>query len=115
MFHKKQAFTVPTELYSYLKIYTLEQGIKPYNIIFPIAERAIQKQLAIICDYLGIDGVSTHSFRKFYATEIYVNNNYDIMLVKELLQHSTMAVTQSYIRIGSKTKEKAITQHLCLI
>ena len=33
-----------------------------------------QKQLQIVCDYLGYEGISTHSFRKWYATEIYKAN-----------------------------------------
>ena len=43
---------------------------------FPVTERAVQKQLHIVCDYLGYDGISTHSFRKWYATEIYKNSGY---------------------------------------
>lgn len=35
--------------------------------MFPITERAVQKQLHIVCDYLGYEGISTHSFRKWYA------------------------------------------------
>ena len=52
---------------------------------FPITEQAFQKQFAIVCDYLGFEGISTHSFRKWYATEIYKANGYDIALVQRLL------------------------------
>ena len=30
--------------------------------------------------YLGFEGISTRSFRKWYATEIYKNNGFDIAL-----------------------------------
>ena len=70
--------------------------------IFPITERAVQKQLKIVCDWLGYTGVSTHSFRKFFATEIYKKNDFNIILVQQLLQHSTPAVTLKYIGISSK-------------
>ena len=65
--------------------------------MFPITERAVQKQLHIVCDYLGYEGISTHSFRKWYATEIYNANVFDIALVQRLLQHSSVATTQRYI------------------
>ena len=54
----------------------------------------IKKQLAIVCDYLGYEGISTHSFRKWYATEIYKSSGYDIALVQRLLHHSSAATTQ---------------------
>lgn len=83
-------------------------------MIFPLTERAIQKQLKLVCDYLGIVGVSTHSFRKYYATEIYRNNGYNIALVQQLLQHSSAAVTQRYIGIQQREVEQAIENHLKL-
>ena len=82
--------------------------------MFPLTERAVQKQLRLVCDYLDIPGVSTHSFRKFYATEIYRNSGYNIALVQQLLQHSSTAVTQRYIGIQPKEIEAAIENHLCL-
>ncbi|MGN1158140.1 MAG: tyrosine-type recombinase/integrase, partial [Agathobacter sp.] len=82
--------------------------------IFPLTERAIQKQLKLVCDYLEIEGVSTHSFRKYYATEIYRNSGYNIALVQQLLQHSSAAVTQRYIGIQQKEVEQAIESHLKL-
>lgn len=112
---KSRTFTVPNEIYQYIKIYCLENGIKEHEVIFPISERAVQKQLKLVCDYLEIDGVSTHSFRKFFATEIYENNGYNIVLVQQLLQHSTPAVTQKYIGISTKDIEDALSKHSYLI
>ena len=45
-------------------------------LMFPVSTRAIQKQFALVCEYLGYEGISTHSFRKWYAIEIYKNNGY---------------------------------------
>lgn len=109
---KKREFTVPTEIYQYVKIYCLENGIKDNEIIFPITERAVQKQLKIVCDYLGYSDISTHSFRKYFATEIYKNNNYDIALVQKLLQHSSATVTQKYIGISTAEVENALQKHI---
>lgn len=111
---KSRSFTVPNEIYQYIKIYCLENNIQPYERIFPITERAIQKQLKIVCDYLEYENISTHSFRKFFATQIYSNNDYNIVMVQQLLQHSTPAVTQKYIGISSKDIEQALSKHICL-
>jgi site-specific recombinase XerD len=51
--------------------------------------------------------ISTHSFRKFYATEQYKANENNILLVKELLNHSSVSTTQKYIGIKSEQIEKA--------
>lgn len=111
---KIRNFTVPMALYQFIKLYCLENQIAPSEIIFPISERAIQKQLYIVCDYLGIQNVGTHSFRKFYATEIYRSSGYNIALVQHLLQHSSAAVTQRYIGIQQREVEQAIENHLKL-
>ena len=69
----------------------------------------------MICDYLGFKKISTHSFRKWYATEIYKANGYDIALVQRLLQHSSTAVTQRYIGIEPQRIERAIEEHAQLM
>jgi len=84
---KQRAFTVPLDIYNYIKMYCLENNIKFNARIFDLSDRAIQKQLKLVCDYLGFENISTHSFRKYFATQIYINNNYNIALVRQLLQH----------------------------
>ena len=74
---KRRVFTVPLVIQQYIENYCLRHNIRRDDLIFPITERAVQKQLHIVCDYLGFEGISTHSFRKWYATEIYKENGYD--------------------------------------
>ena len=112
---KRRVFTVPLVIWQYVENYCLRHGIRHTDLIFPITERAVQKQLAIVCDHLGYEGISTHSFRKWYATEIYKNNGYDIALVQRLLQHSSAATTQRYIGIEPQRIEQAIQKHVQLI
>ena len=64
---------------------------------------------------MGYEGISTHSFRKCYATEIYKNYGYDIAFVQCLLQHSSAAVTQRYIGIEPQQIEKANEGHATLL
>ena len=112
---KQRVFTVPLVIEQYIENYCLRNKIGLSDRIFPITERAVQKQLALVCDYLGYKGISTHSFRKWYATEIYKNNGYDIALVQRLLQHSSAAVTQRYIGIEPQRIERAIEGHAELL
>ena len=111
---KSRTFTVPLALYQFVRCYCIDHGIPADAVIFPLTERAVQKQLKLVCDYLDIKGVGTHSFRKFYATEIYRSNGYNIALVQQLLQHSSAAVTQRYIGIQPREVEQAIENHLQL-
>ena len=112
---KARAFTVPLVLYDHIRLYCLDHGIPADAVIFPVTERAVQKQLRLVCDYLGYAGISTHSFRKFFASEIYRNSGYDIALVQRLLQHSNPGTTQRYIGIQPRQIESAIEGHLCLV
>ena len=112
---KSRVFTVPLVIQQYIENYCLRNGLRRDERIFPLTERAIQKQLKIVCEYLGFEGISTHSFRKWYATEIYKNSGYDIALVQRLLQHSSAATTQRYIGMEPQRIEKAILNHANLL
>ena len=112
---KRRVFTVPLVIQQYIENYCLRNGIRHNDLIFPITERAVQKQLKIVCDYLDYEGISTHSFRKWYATEIYNANGFDIALVQRLLQHSSASTTQRYIGIEPQKIEQAIQNHAQLI
>jgi integrase len=111
---KKREFTVPAEIYTYIQTYALEKGIKPTQRLFSIGIRAVQKHLKITADYLGLEGIGTHSFRKFFAVSIYNDNDYNVELVRQLLQHSTVAVTQHYLSVQPQEIERALQKHIKL-
>lgn len=112
---KKRVFTVPKDIYNYIKQYCIDNEIKSSDVIFPLTERAVSKHLQHVCDYLGYEGIGTHSFRKFFATNVYQDNNYNILLVQELLQHSSPTITQRYIGISSKELEDALQKNIHLL
>lgn len=112
---KRRVFSVPLVIKQYIDNYCLRYNIGPADRMFPITVRNVQKYLQKVCDYLGFAGISTHSFRKFYATQIYNNNDYDIVLVQRLLQHASATTTQRYIGIESKRLESAIEKHALLL
>lgn len=111
---KKREFTVPTDIYIYIQNYALENNINPTAKLFDMSERAVTKHLKLVCDYLGYSGIGSHSFRKYFATSIYVNNHYDINLVRVLLQHSSTVTTRRYIGLQSKDIENALQNHIKL-
>ena len=111
---KKREFTVPTDIYIYIQNYALDNNINPAAKLFNMSERAVNKHLKLVCDYLGYSGIGSHSFRKYFATSIYTNNHYDINLVRVLLQHSSTVTTQRYIGLQSKEIENALQNHIKL-
>ena len=111
---KKRTFTVPTQVYAYLQNYVLQNGLLPTQTLFPVTVRAVQLHLQKVCTYLKLDGVSTHSFRKFFAVSIYNENDYNVELVRQLLQHSSVAVTQHYLSVEPKIVEQALQKHIVL-
>lgn len=112
---KERSFTVPDEIREYINEYRIRNKMTEQQRLFDLSERQIQKHLKAACDYLEITGVSTHSFRKYFATQIYINNGYNIELVRQLLQHSSAAVTQKYIGIQQKQVEDALQNHVKLV
>ena len=76
---KKREFTVPIEIYSFIQNYALENNINSAAKLFDISERTVQNHLQLICRYLGYENVSTHSFRKYFATSIYVNTTLQLL------------------------------------
>jgi len=83
-----------------VKDYALKEGLTPEAQIFNIGVRAVQLQLKFVVDYLGLEYISTHSFRKMYATRAYSDSGNDIKLVKDLLNHATIATTEKYIKVN---------------
>ena len=67
---KFRVCTVPLVIAQYIDNCRLRNGIQRNDLIFPITARAVKKQLHIVCDYLVFEQISTHSFRKWYSTEI---------------------------------------------
>ena len=111
---KRRTFTVPQGVYDFFCAYCREQNIGANDLMFPITVRAVQKHLKAICEELGYENISTHSFRKWYATDIYNANGHDIVLVQQLLQHSSPTVTRRYIGLSDERVEAAIDSHVLI-
>lgn len=112
---KKREFTVPIDVMSYLQEYAIKWGIRKQQQLFPFRERNVQKYLQMVSEILGLMNIGTHSFRKFYATEVYKNNGHDIRLVQILLQHSSILITQRYVGVDKEKIEDAITKNVNIV
>lgn len=112
---KIQNRKVNSQIIELIKDYAIENGIKSNQKLFNrFGVRAVQKQLKIITDYLELSNISTHSMRKMYAILQYKNNDNNIELVKELLNHSSIATTQRYIRVHQEEIDKA-SESICIL
>ena len=89
-------------VYDHIRDYAIENQLAPSAKLFSVGVRAVQKQLKMVTDHMGLENISTHSFRKMYATIAYEQNSHDLELVKELLNHTSIATTQRYIRVAQQ-------------
>lgn len=114
---KVRRFKVQEQVYNFLLEYADSDGIEGDDLIFPIGVRAVQKHLKKVCDWLGpeYEDISTHSFRKYFGTEIYYKNGKDIELVRRLYQHSSAAVTARYLGVTDEKIEQALDSHVDII
>ena len=105
-------FTVPVEVYSFIQDYAINMGISNTAKLFDISERQVERHLNKVFSKmeLPLRSFGSHSYRKYFATRVYLDNEMNIMIVKTLLQHSSVAVTQRYIGLSQKTVEDALAK-----
>ncbi len=115
---KARHFIVPNEVYMFLQDYALRNNIKPTQRLFDISVRTVQNHLQKTCEFLGLTGVGTHSFRKKFCSDIYNSSDPNIghnpTLIMELLQHSSLNTTMAYLSVSSKLAEQALQNHIVL-
>lgn len=84
-----------------LKLYIKDK--RDYEFLFPsrkggaIGVQAISNILKEAGAYFGIKGITAHSMRKTYAYKIYMDSGKDVVVVKELLGHSSIEETKLYL------------------
>lgn len=108
---KTKDVVINDNLYSNIKLYTLENNIKPDECIVKMSVRNVQAQLKIVCNELNLHNVSTHSFRKFYAMRIFEDSNYNFEVVRALLNHSNVSITQKYLGVSNEEIARVSRNH----
>lgn len=109
---KLRTFTVPNEVYSFVQNYCIEGGIGKDARLFDISKRQVERHLnkVFMKMELPLRSYGSHSFRKLFATQVYIDSEYNAELVRVLLQHSSLNTTQRYLSIGSKQIEDALAR-----
>lgn len=75
-----------------------------------IAEKQFYKVMAKVGDLLGINYLGTHTMRKTGAYRVYTQSNYNIGLVMHLLNHSSEAMTLTYLGLDQASRETMLDQ-----
>lgn len=102
--NKKRTFIIPKPVKEFID--KISAGKEGY--IFSVKEQAVWKAIRHIRAELGLEKISTHSLRKFCATNLYERTGHDIEAVCSFLQHSSTDTTRHYIRRTDAQLEKAI-------
>lgn len=112
--NKERNTPVAQRFYIQLMDYFMANHISENSYIFSgmrgqhLSVRDVQIILARAVSYLGYgDDISTHSFRKLFATTLYQQKK-DIVLTQTVLNHSSPAVTRRYIGIAPEQIEEAL-------
>lgn len=109
---KPRKFVVQDYVAMDLKLYCSENGIQRNELIFPFTVRNVQIRVKNVADYLGLEGIGTHSFRKLFAKTIYKDTGYNSELVRKLLLHSRLSVTEAYIGHSDREANEALKRHV---
>lgn len=111
---KKRYFIIPSPVKSYIDRWMKDNKIVSGKL-FSIGEDAVWKQLRGVTNYLGLDNVSAHSFRKAAALRIYESSGKDIALTSSFLNHSDTKTTLIYLKRSSKQMDDIISKSVCLL
>ena len=109
---KKRVFKVPLEIYNFIQGYAYQYKIGYESRLFDVSPRQVQRHLKYVFMKMGLNHkkYGSHSYRRFFAVNVYKNNNNDIRLVQELLQHSSIQVTQLYLSVFDSSIEEALNK-----
>ena len=109
---KVREFTVPVEVYSFIQGYSASRSIARDAKLFNLSARQVERHLNRVFAKMSLPlrHYGSHSYRKMFATRVYRDSEYNIELVRLLLQHSNVQVTQRYLSISQKAVEDALAK-----
>lgn len=82
---------------------------RPKGLSRSSAEKIIRRTLAALCPR-DPSGLSTHSLRKSWAARLYEKSGHDLLLVRDGLGHSSVAVTQLYLGVDRQRLDQMVLQ-----
>ncbi|PZV10282.1 MAG: hypothetical protein DCF32_00240 [Leptolyngbya sp.] len=72
-----------------------------------ISTRAVDKALRRACDLLGLEGVSTHTFRRSLATHLY-DAGVPLRQIMAITGHASLASLTSYLNLEQRAAGDAL-------
>ena len=112
---KERNVPIPLILHNYITEYAISKGRKRDETIFKLTPRAVTKYIKKVADFLDLEHVSSHSWRKMYALNVYKKTDNDIVAVQQALMHSSLAVTQRYLNRRSEKLEEVLKEHCNIV
>ena len=67
-----------------------------------IATQSVDQFFRKTFDWLGIDGASTHSFRRSRLTHLHINEGWSLAEIKDISGHKTLTALQQYLDTDKK-------------
>lgn len=107
---KKRIFKINQRIYDAINEYCAERGIASDQCIVGGTTFSVQKQIKYVREYLGMERISSHSFRKGFAQKFYRLVDFDVVAVQKALQHKSATTTYTYLASGNKAFENALEQ-----
>ena len=111
---KSRNFIVPKAVKEFIDRWIETQAITTGKL-FNVTGQAVWKALRQVTDFLELKDVSSHSFRKYIARNIYESTGHDIDAVRRFLQHSSVTITQAYLGLTDTQLESAISNSVNII
>lgn len=104
---------IPVPLKQYLSEY--HPTVNPYNLhLFPSREgKALSRSMAdkllrAACTRIGIEGVSTHSFRRTALTQMH-NAGIPLRHIQEISGHNDLGILQRYLEVSPEQRKQAVS------
>jgi len=101
---KTRSTLIPSQIYNMVIAYAVGRNKLPNDYIFDTNIRTLQWKIQQVCKCLGdgYENISTHSFRKHAGMTIYRESGNDIELTRRFLNHSSINITQRYLRVDEE-------------
>lgn len=72
-----------------------------------LTTQAADKALRKACDYLGLEGVSTHSFRRSLLTKMH-QQGHSLRTLQQITRHADIGNLAKYLAVGQQEADEAL-------
>lgn len=110
---KEKKFPINEDLIPILENYIKDK--KDYEYLFK-SKKGLNKPITRECAYhvlknaakeFGLDNIGTHTLRKTFGYFLY-QSTHDVVTIKEILNHSDIAITLRYIGVNQDRKDQVM-------